>query len=97
MRLQMENAALSQVPRAIDTLGVTVFAGLVAAALIVGSMLVLARTEARVFGLPVVPLVGLYLASMLFGLALGRYWLAPRWRKVSLSRLFKRRSRRGQS
>lgn len=93
LRLQMDNPALNQIPRAIDTLGLVVFMGLVAAALIVGSMLVLARTEWRVFGLPVVPLVGLYLASMLFGTALGRWYLAPRWKKLSVVKLFRRSSR----
>lgn len=96
LRLQMENQALAQIPRAIDTLGLVVFMGLVAAALIVGSMLVLARTDARVFGLPVVPLVGLYGASMLFGTALGRWYLAPRWRKFSVLKWFRRSGRAGR-
>ena len=91
LRLQVENPQLGQIARNIDTLGVVVFMGLVASGLVTGSLFVLARYDWRLFGYPMVPLVGLYVASMLFGTALGRYFLAPRMRKVSLGRLLRRR------
>lgn len=91
LRLQVDNPQLGQIARNIDTLGVVVFMGLVASGLVGGSLTLLGRYDWRLYGLPVVPLVGLYVASMLFGTALGRYFLAPRMRKVSLGRLLRRR------
>ena len=93
VRVQVEIGKLEQIARNIDTLGVVVSTGLVAGGLVTGSMFILARYEWAVFGLPVVPIVGLYIASMLFGGVLGRLLLAPRLRKVSLARWLARRRR----
>lgn len=91
LRIQVENPQLGQIARNIDTLGVVVFMGLVACGLVTGSLFVLARYNWSLFGFPLVPMVGLYAASMLFGTALGRYFLAPRIKKISLARLGRRR------
>ena len=96
LRLQVDNPKLDTIAKNIDALGVIVFMGLVACGLIVGSLVYLSRYEYRMFGIPVLPSVGLYLASMLFGSALGRYLLTPRLRKISVGRWLARRRRRAQ-
>jgi sterol desaturase/sphingolipid hydroxylase (fatty acid hydroxylase superfamily) len=53
----------------------------------------LARYNLELWGWPVMPIVGLFLASMLFGVSLGWYFLSPRVHKLSLVRLFKKRRR----
>lgn len=93
LRLQIDNPKFENIARNIDALGVTIFMGLVASGLISGSLFLLARYDFEWHGMPVVPTVGLYLASILFGGALGRYLLSPRLKKVSLARLFARRRR----
>ena len=93
LRLQVENAKLDQIARNLDTQGLVIFAGLVACGLISGSMFILARYEWAVLGLPVLPIVALYLASLLFSGAVGRHVLAPRLRKISLARWAARRRR----
>jgi hypothetical protein len=45
------------------------------------------------WGIPVFPALGLYLASVLFGGAFGRYLLMPRMRKLSLGKWLSRRHR----
>lgn len=94
LRIQVENPKLDTIARNIDALGVIVFMGLVACGLIVGSLVYLSRYEFRLFGIPVLPAVGLYLASTLFGATLGRYLLSPRLRKISIGRWIARRKRR---
>ncbi len=94
LRLQVDNPKLDTIAKNIDALGVIVFMGLVACGLIVGSLVYLSRYEYRMFGVPVLPTLGLYLASMLFGSALGRYLLTPRLRKLSVGRWLARRRRR---
>jgi ubiquinone biosynthesis protein len=94
LRLQVDNPKLDTIAKNIDALGVIVFMGLVACGLIVGSLVYLSRYEYSMFGIPVLPSVGLYLASMLFGSALGRYLLTPRLRKLSVGRWLARRRRR---
>lgn len=94
LRVQLDSPKLDQVARNIDTLGVVVFTGLVAGGLTGGSLVALGQHDWALWGLPLVPLVGLWAASLLFGAALGRYLLAPRLRKVSLGRLLARRRRR---
>ncbi|MBC7793520.1 MAG: AarF/ABC1/UbiB kinase family protein, partial [Clostridia bacterium] len=94
LRIQIENSKLDTIARNIDALGVIVFMGLVACGLIVGSLVYLSRYEFRLFGVPVLPTVGLYIASILFGATLGRYLLSPRLRKVSIGRWLARRKRR---
>jgi hypothetical protein len=94
LTVQVENQKLDTIARNIDALGVIVFMGLVAGGLITGSFFVLARYELLVWGLPLLPIIGLYLASTLFGAALGRYLIAPRLRKISLGRALARWRRR---
>lgn len=94
LRLQIENDALSAIARNIDTLGVVVFMGLVAGALVAGALVMLAFSPKAFVHGPLIPILALYLASMLFGTALGRYLLAPRLRKFSVSKFFK--GRRGR-
>ena len=94
LRIQVENSKLDAIARNIDTLGMVIFMGLVAGGLVTGSLFILARYEFTFWGLPVVPSIALYVASMLFGAALGRYLLSPRLRKISMSRWLNRRRRR---
>lgn len=94
LQVQVESARLDTIARNIDALGVVIFMGLVAGGLVSGSLFILARYDWLIWGLPLVPLLALYLASMLFGAALGRYFLGPRLRKISLSRGLRRRRRR---
>lgn len=94
LRIQVENPKFDTIARNLDALGVSIFMGLVACGLITGSMFILARYEFLVWGMPVLPIAALYLASILFGGALGRYFIAPRVRKVSLGRLVSRLRRR---
>lgn len=94
LRLQIENEHLGTIARNIDTLGVVIFMGLVAGGLVAGALVMLAWSPKSTAHGPFVPMLALYLASMLFGTALGRHLLAPRLRKVSISRwLAKRRGR----
>ncbi|MBI3178768.1 MAG: AarF/ABC1/UbiB kinase family protein [Deltaproteobacteria bacterium] len=95
LQIQVENSKVESIARNIETAGITVFLGLVAGGLVTGSFFVLAQSkyDFELWGLPVLPIVGLYLASVLFGTAVGRYLLAPRLRKLSLARLMGRRSK----
>jgi hypothetical protein len=66
---------------------------MVACGLITGSFFLLADYRVELWGIPVIPAIGLYLASVLFGGAFGRYLLLPRMRKLSLGRWLRRRRR----
>jgi ubiquinone biosynthesis protein len=94
LRVQVENAQLAAIARNIDSLGLVIFMGLVAGGLVTGSLFILARYDFELWGLPIVPTFALYAASVLFGTALGRYFLSPRLRKISVSRWLARRRRR---
>jgi len=93
LQIQVENPKFDTIARNIDALGVTVFMGLVACGLITGSFFLLRDYDIQMWGIPVIPAIGLYLASVLFGGAFGRYLLAPRMRKLSLGRWLNRRRR----
>jgi ubiquinone biosynthesis protein len=93
LRIEVEKAHLAAIARNIDTLGLVIFMGIIAGGLVTGSLFILARYDLEMWGLPLVPTLGLYAASMLFGTALGRYFLAPRLRKLSLARWLRRRRR----
>ena len=69
-------------------LGIVVFSGLTAAALIMGSFVMLssAKTNWVVHGVPVLAAIGLVLAPMLFGGAIVWTWLSGRLHKISLRR-----------
>jgi ubiquinone biosynthesis protein len=94
LRIEIENSQLAAIARNIDTLGLVIFTGLIAGGLTTGSLFLLARYDLEMWGLPLVPTLGLYAASMLFGTALGRYFLSPRLRKLSVARWLRRRRRR---
>jgi ubiquinone biosynthesis protein len=91
LRVQIENPHLGAIARTIDTLGVVLFMGLVAQGLVTGALVMLAASPKSWAQGPWVPVAALFVASMLFGTALGRYLLAPHLRKVSISRFILRR------
>jgi ubiquinone biosynthesis protein len=93
LQIQVSSREIETIARNINALGVATFAGLVASGLVTGSLFILARYELLVHGWPIIPIVGLYLASVLFGVALGWYFLAPRVHKLSLTRALSRRRR----
>ncbi len=93
LQVQVENPKIDTIARNIDAHGVTVFMGMVACGLITGSFYLLRDYDIELWGIPVIPALGLYLASVLFGGAFGRYLLAPRVRKLSLGRWLSRRRR----
>ena len=94
LRIQIDSQQLNVIARNIDALGLIVFMGLVAGGLVSGALFVLGQYDFKIWGIPLVPTVALYLASILFGAALGRYFLSPRLRKISVSRWLGRRRRR---
>lgn len=96
LQIQVDSPKFDSLARSVDALGVTVFMGLTACGLITGSFFLLAQYEYELWGLPVVPIAGLYLASILFGAAFGRYFFAPRFRKFSVGRWLNERRRRQQ-
>jgi ubiquinone biosynthesis protein len=93
LRVRIDNDRFDTIARNIDALGVVVFMGLVAGGAVTGSLFILARYDWTFHGLPVVPVVALYGASLLFGAALGRFILAPRVHKISVGRWMSRRRR----
>ena len=94
LELRVQARELETVSRNIKAAGLATFLGLIAASLVIGSFFMLARYDIQLWGWPIIPIVGLYLASVVFGAALGWYVLSPRVRKVSLGRLLGRRRRR---
>ncbi|MEK7705446.1 MAG: AarF/UbiB family protein [Myxococcota bacterium] len=94
LQIQIDSPKLDNIARSIDALGLLIVMGLVSAGLVTGSFFLLARYDFELWGIPVVPTLGLYLASVLFGAAIGRYLLAPRIRKISVARWLSRRRRR---
>jgi len=93
LQIQVSGRELEALGKNINALGVALFVGMIASSLIAGSMFMLARYELQVWGWPLLPLGGLYLASLLAGAGLGWYFLSPRIRKLSLGRLFGRSRR----
>ena len=93
LHLEIDSPQLETVARNIEALGLVGFMGMVAGGLVAGSLFILGRYEWVIWGLPVVPIVALYVASMLFGAALGRYLIAPRMHKISLSKWLSQRKR----
>jgi ubiquinone biosynthesis protein len=93
LTLQVENPRFEQIGRNIDALGITVFMGLIASALVGGALEYMARYDAELWGLPLLPSAAVFLASVLFGGALGRFFLAPHLRKLSITRWLNRRRR----
>jgi len=82
---------LSRLNTNVKALGILLFAGMIAASLIVGAFSLVGRASegaaSTVWPLPA--LVGLALSAMLFGAAVTWTLLAGRLKKISLRRLFK--------
>jgi hypothetical protein len=85
---------LSSLGKRLDTLGLSIFAGLVTAGLICGAVLSLEQYRLELWHVPVVPLVALLAAALLTTAVGARYLLAPRLRKISLRSWLKRRNGR---
>ncbi|MEM6532380.1 MAG: AarF/UbiB family protein [Myxococcota bacterium] len=93
LTIQFENPELNQIARNLDSLGLTVFMGLIAGGLVSGALFYLSRYEVEFYGVPILPAAAFFVASVLFGGAIGRIFLAPRVRKFSIARFIGRRRR----
>ena len=93
LQIQVASKELETIGRNINTLGLATFTGLIASGLVTGSLFILARYPLEVWGWPILPIAGLYLASLLFGAGLGWYFLSPRIHKISLGKVLSRRRR----
>ena len=93
LQIQVAGESLESLARNIDALGVIIFMGLVAGGAVCGSLFILARYNWLLWGLPVIPMVALYIASTFFGATVGRFFLSSRVRKISVSRWLSRRRR----
>jgi len=85
IRVQIDSPELAHISKSIESLGLTLFMGLVACGLVVGAVLGLNQMPLQLWGLPIVPVLSLYAASLLLGVAVGKYFLAPRIKKISLN------------
>jgi ubiquinone biosynthesis protein len=88
--VNMKSTDLPQLVGNVRWLGMVVFTGLIASALIIGSFFVLAQYRFEVRGVPVVPVLGLLIAATLFGSTFTWTLLSGRLRKISLRRWFGR-------
>lgn len=87
----VKNDELSKISGNIKALGLLLFAGMIAAALIVGAFSLVGRASegAGQTVWPVASLVGLALAAMLFGAAMTWTLISGRLKKISVRRFFK--------
>jgi ubiquinone biosynthesis protein len=89
--VNLRNPELPQLVGAVRWLGLVVFAGLLSAALIVGSFVVLAfKTNWEWHGIPTLAIVGFVIALGLFSGSVTATMLAGRVHKISLRRFFGR-------
>jgi len=85
--VRMRNDDLPEVARAVRRAASVVLAGLVSAALIVGSFVVLAMHPPQTMAaVPLVAVIGLVSAALILGSALGYWLISGRFRKISLRR-----------
>lgn len=85
--VNMKAPELGQLVQAVKWLGIVVFSGLTASALIIGSFFMLAaRTEWEIRGVPVLAVIGLVVAPTLFGAAFTWTLLSGKMHKISLRR-----------
>jgi ubiquinone biosynthesis protein len=82
---------LSRVNASIKMLGLVGFMGLLACGLTIGAFISFSRIDREVSGVPLLGGLAVLLIGMLFGTALTWTFLLGRVRKISLSRLMKRR------
>lgn len=94
LRVSVDNPKFDTIARNIDSLGQTIFMGLLVSGLVTGSLFILARYDWELWGLPAVPVVALWIASLIVGAGMGRQFLAPRLRKWSIGRWLNKRRRR---
>ena len=87
----VRNEELSRLNVNVRALGILLFAGMIAASLIVGAFSLVGRASegAGTTHWPVPALVGLALAAMLFGAALTWTLIGGRLKKISVRRFFK--------
>src|SRR5258708_25873874 len=87
----VRNEELSKLNTNVKTLGILLFAGMIAASLIVGAFSLVGRgSEGSTHTTwPIAPLVGLALAAMLFGAPLTWTLVSGRLKKISVRRFFK--------
>ncbi len=91
--VNMKAPEFGQLVQAVKWLGIVVFSGLTASALIIGSFVMLASTKTHwnVHGVPVLAVVGLVVAPMLFGGAFMWTLASGKLHKISLRRWLGRR------
>ena len=98
--VQARSPEAGRLENAVRTLGVTIFLGMIAAALVIGSFFALARVDWQVAGRVPFPVVlavaGLLGAAALFWSALSWSAVQGRFRKIRLSRWLGRRRRIGK-
>src|SRR5260370_252590 len=86
----VRNEELSKLNTNVKTLGILLFAGMIAASLIVGAFSLVGRgSGGSTPTWPIAALVGLALAAMLFGAAVTWTLISGRLKKISVRRFFK--------
>ena len=86
----IRNEELTRLNSNIKALGILLFAGMIASALIVGAFSLVGRSEGTDHTIwPVPALVGLTLSAMLFGAAVTWTLVSGRLKKISVRRFFK--------
>ncbi|MCK5689341.1 AarF/ABC1/UbiB kinase family protein [Myxococcota bacterium] len=91
LTIRVESPAMDAIAKNIEALGIGIFFSVIAGGLIAGGLFVLRDYRLEVGGLPVVPAIAFFSAALLIGGAVGRYLIAPRFKRLSLARLFSRR------
>ena len=76
-----------------DTVGLSIFTGLLASGLIGGSVLALSQDHFELWHVPVIPAAALVLAAALAATVWTRYLITPRLRKISVAAWLRRRRR----
>jgi ubiquinone biosynthesis protein len=84
--VNVKSEDLSQLVGAVRWLGMVVFSGLIASALIIGSFFMLAQKQWEVWGIPLIPVLGLMSAAAMFGSAFAWTFLSGRLHKISVRR-----------
>jgi ubiquinone biosynthesis protein len=88
--VNVKSEELPQLVGVVRWLGMVVFTGLISSALIIGSFFMLAQHPLEVWGIPLIPVLGLLSAAAMFGGAFAWTFLSGRMHKISLRRWFSR-------